>query len=158
MKMMPNTSNEFKRVALEILIGANVALALSNSNFEPAPPPSSHVTIHTRESRAATYVLPAARYDGLNAVEDTEHGTVKFVRWQGDKPRYDFNFKYNFVVTADGDNMFDKGSTYMPPELERDFDAVKKGFCHEHKNLADQPDHPMATYCASFIELAMKHE
>lgn len=158
MKVLPQTSHDFKRVALEILIGANVAIVLSNANFEPAPPSSDHVTIHTRESSKTTYVLPASRYDGLNAIEDTQQGTVKFVRWQGDKPRYDFNFKYNFVITAEGDNMFDKGSKYMPPELDHDFDTVRKSFCQENKLLVEEPDHPMSRYCSPLIELARKYE
>lgn len=149
MKVFPTTTKEVRRTALEVLIGASVATILANSSFEPPSPPPTHVKIHTPNSKNPAYVLPTHRYEDLTAIENTEAGTVKFVRWEGDKPRYDFNFNYNFVVTAEGDAMFDKGSKYMPPDLARDFDTVRTGFCERHKVLAAQQDHPMSRYCSA---------
>ncbi len=143
-KIWPSTAREFKRIALEGLIGANVLALASGLSRDPPPhAPAGHVTVYGLDEDQSPYVLPAARYRGLSAIENPEAGTVKFVRSPYDrKPAYDFNFKYNFVVTGEGENLFDKGSSFMPPELDRDFDAVRKGFCSRYAGTTPFcPDH-----------------
>lgn len=159
MQVWPETSEEkretTRRVGLEVAFGIVATYALATIPFDPAPQPT-HVTVPSSQRDGAIYTLPVTRYKDLVSFSDAEAGTVKFVhKYDADryldgrkvKIPYDFNFKYDFVVTAENDAMFDKGSRYMPADLNRDFDEVRHGFCLRHQDLAKDAAHPINTYC-----------
>lgn len=160
MHVWPETSAEkretIRRIGLEITLGAVAAYALATAKIEPPYQPT-HVKVPSSQRDGAIYTLPAERYKGLVSFSDAEAGTVKFVH-EDDAERYldgrkvkipyDYNFRYNFVVVAEGEHLFDKGSAYMPRDLDRDFDAVRQGFCARHQELGrTHPAHPINTYC-----------
>lgn len=159
MQLWPETSEQkretIRRIGLEITLGVVATYAVVTAQLEPPHHPA-YVKVPSTYRDGTTYTLPTARYKDLVSFSDPEQGTVKFVHKRDanaylDGRRvqipYDYNFRYNFVVVAQGEHMFDKGSPYMPPDLNRDFDAVKSEFCGRHKDLKENPDHEIHIFC-----------
>ena len=175
MRIVPRSLKEFERVALEILIGTNIALQVPNLAEAIAQPQPATLDLSSNDTTAAVYKdLPRSRYAGLVPFSDAAKGTVKFVearlsdKFQQAKtcldvmeqsgtplncprviPQIEFNFNYKFVVTDRSQNLFDYKSAYMQkqPGLQQEYDQVLRGFCANYKDQENA-----ARYC----ELGMR--
>jgi hypothetical protein len=160
-EVWPETDHDkretIRRIGLEITLGTVAVFGLLNILNDEQQDRPTHIAVPALQQDGPSYTLPVIRYKDLVSFSDPEAGTVTFVhKWDAQryldgrrvKKPYDYNFKYDFVVVAEGEHMFDKGSSYMPPDLDRDFDAVRQGFCARHQEIGrTHPAHPINTYC-----------